>query len=144
MPAQAWSFSARVFLCQVGTYDPIPSGKDGIKELRLKIDRVKYWMSVGAQPSDMVAVLLWKAGVLPAPPVRYQPVKSVKRSERAALHTATARAISASVLPMCSVRFAGIPAQLPLKAPGGFASSAAVTSSRASQVTPSATAVCGR
>ena len=38
----------------IGTYDPIP-GKDGIKEVRIKSDRVRYWMQCGAQPSSRVA-----------------------------------------------------------------------------------------
>ncbi len=121
---------------QVGTYDPIPNGKDGMKELRLKIDRIKYWMSVGAQPSDMAAVLLWKAGLLPAPPVRYQPIKSVKRSEREGMHTATGRALSAvqSQAPS-GVKLAGIPIQMPLHASAGLVAAAAtLTSARASRV----------
>lgn len=36
---------------QLGSYDPIAS-KDGIKEVRIKGDRIKYWLSVGAQPSE--------------------------------------------------------------------------------------------
>ena len=67
---------------QLGTYDPIPMKKDGMKEVRLKVDRVKYWLGVGAQPSDSVAHLLWKAGLVPAPPIRFQPIKSVPKAER--------------------------------------------------------------
>lgn len=106
----------------------------------MKIDRIKYWMSVGAQPSDMAAVLLWKAGVLPAPPVRYQPIKSVKRSEREEMHTGTARALSA-VTPSVpsSIKFAGIPIQSPLHSSAGLAAAAAaITSARAARVTPNA------
>lgn len=44
------------FLEQVGTYDPMKSPA----ELRFKADRVDYWLSVGAQPSDTVASLLRK------------------------------------------------------------------------------------
>ncbi|KAL8102593.1 hypothetical protein AgCh_027205 [Apium graveolens] len=35
----------------------------------LNFDRVKYWLSVGAQPSDPVQRLLFRAGVLPPPPM---------------------------------------------------------------------------
>ena len=108
-----------------------------MKELRLKIDRIKYWMSVGAQPSDMAAVLLWKAGVLPAPPVRYQPIKSVKRSEREAMHTATGRALGASVMPVpaSTMRVAGIPVKMPLTPSAGLVAAAAtLTSGRAARV----------
>uniref|UniRef100_A0A7S0PPZ8 Ribosomal protein S16 n=1 Tax=Micromonas pusilla TaxID=38833 RepID=A0A7S0PPZ8_MICPS len=51
----------------VGHYDPKPE-IDGNKHLGLKIDRVKYWLSVGAQPSDTVARLLGQAGIIPPPP----------------------------------------------------------------------------
>jgi ribosomal protein S16 len=57
---------------QLGTYDPIAQHLDGIKEVRLRLDRIKYWLSVGGQPSDRVGYLLWRAGIAPAPPVRWQ------------------------------------------------------------------------
>lgn len=44
----------------IGTYDPVPkkdsydtSGKQH-KDIRLDIDRAKYWIGVGAQPTDTV------------------------------------------------------------------------------------------
>lgn len=51
----------------VGHYDPIP-GKDGNKHVGLNEERIKYWLSVGAQPSSAVARLLGKAGLIPMPP----------------------------------------------------------------------------
>lgn len=45
------------FLEQVGTYDPM---KDPA-EIRLKTDRVDYWLSVGARPTDTVASLIRRA-----------------------------------------------------------------------------------
>jgi len=33
------------------------------KETKIDVERAKYWLSVGAQPSDSVAVLLKKEGV---------------------------------------------------------------------------------
>ena len=60
-----------ILLCasfQLGTYDPIPS-KDGIKEICLNSERIKYWISVGAQPSDRVAWILGKVGILPPRPI---------------------------------------------------------------------------
>ena len=52
---------------QVGHYDPIPT-KDGNKQLGLNMERIKYWLGVGAQPSPTVARLLGQAGVIPRPP----------------------------------------------------------------------------
>jgi len=43
---------------ELGTYDPMV--KDTDARVRLKPDRVKYWMSVGALPSERVATLIKK------------------------------------------------------------------------------------
>eukprot|EP00553_Chaetoceros_curvisetus_P004561 CAMPEP_0204616904 /NCGR_PEP_ID=MMETSP0717-20131115/4037_1 /ASSEMBLY_ACC=CAM_ASM_000666 /TAXON_ID=230516 /ORGANISM="Chaetoceros curvisetus" /LENGTH=104 /DNA_ID=CAMNT_0051630295 /DNA_START=151 /DNA_END=465 /DNA_ORIENTATION=- len=69
------------FLEIVGTYNPI-ANREGIKEIRLKTDRLKYWVSVGAQPSDRVAWILGKFGVLPPPPPRVSLEKMVPRKDR--------------------------------------------------------------
>ncbi|EJU13550.1 30S ribosomal protein S16 [Sphingomonas sp. LH128] len=50
------------YLEQVGTYNPILA-KDDENRVRLVEDRVRYWLGVGAQPTDRVARLLDKAGV---------------------------------------------------------------------------------
>ncbi len=50
---------------ELGYYDPIEPKPD--KALKLKEDRVKYWLSVGAQPSQTVRDLLKKAGIDPTP-----------------------------------------------------------------------------
>ncbi|CAM9799141.1 unnamed protein product, partial [Ascophyllum nodosum] len=48
----------------VGTYNPL-ANRAGVKEVTFKVDRVRYWVSVGAQPSDRVAWLLGQFGILP-------------------------------------------------------------------------------
>ena len=50
------------FLEQVGTYNPLLA-KDDENRVRLVEDRVRYWLGVGAQPTDRVARLLDKAGL---------------------------------------------------------------------------------
>jgi small subunit ribosomal protein S16 len=50
------------FLEQVGTYNPLLA-KDDTDRVRLVEDRARYWLSVGAQPTDRVARLLDKAGI---------------------------------------------------------------------------------
>jgi len=52
----------------LGYYNPLPV-KDGGKRMGLNFDRAKYWLSVGAQPSDPVQRLLFRAGLLPPPPM---------------------------------------------------------------------------
>jgi len=69
------------FLEIVGTYNPIAT-KDGIKEIRLKTDRIKYWIGVGAQPSSRVEWLLGKFGILPPAPPRYNPQKMIPKKDR--------------------------------------------------------------
>lgn len=44
---------------ELGWYEP--QGKDG-KQINLKMDRIQYWMSVGAQPSATAVSLIRKAG----------------------------------------------------------------------------------
>ncbi len=43
---------------QLGTYDPME--KDEEKKVVLKRDRIEYWLSVGAQPTETVASILKK------------------------------------------------------------------------------------
>jgi small subunit ribosomal protein S16 len=50
------------YLEQVGTYNPVLA-KDDEKRVTLVEDRVRYWLGVGAQPTDRVARMLDKAGI---------------------------------------------------------------------------------
>jgi small subunit ribosomal protein S16 len=43
---------------ELGSYDPMVPNTD--ERVKLKADRVKYWMGVGAKPSERVAVLFKK------------------------------------------------------------------------------------
>jgi small subunit ribosomal protein S16 len=43
---------------ELGSYDPMVKNTDD--RVRLKPDRIKYWLSVGAKPSEKVEVLLNK------------------------------------------------------------------------------------
>ncbi|BFZ63853.1 hypothetical protein YB2330_004990 [Saitoella coloradoensis] len=55
----------------LGTYDPIGSPEEAggplIKEIKFDMLRAKYWLGVGASPSDRVEHLFAKAGLLPVP-----------------------------------------------------------------------------
>ncbi len=48
----------------LGWYDPI--AKDPAKQLKLDIERIKYWLSKGAQPSDTMNDILAKQGLIDA------------------------------------------------------------------------------
>jgi small subunit ribosomal protein S16 len=52
------------FLENVGTYNPI-AFEDKVKEITANGERVKYWLSCGAQPSERVSWLFGKVGLLP-------------------------------------------------------------------------------
>jgi len=54
----------------LGTYDPIPkhlpgaeTGDRKTKEIKVDVSRAKYWLGVGAQPSDTVWRLLAMVGL---------------------------------------------------------------------------------
>ncbi len=49
---------------QLGYFDPITSEMD--KRVVFNRERIEYWISVGAQPSDTVRALLRKQGIGPA------------------------------------------------------------------------------
>jgi small subunit ribosomal protein S16 len=53
------------FIEEIGSYQPLKQGDNFI----LKLDRVQYWVSKGAQPSDTVASFIKKAGKVVAAPV---------------------------------------------------------------------------
>ena len=55
------------FVEKVGTYNPKS------KERTLDSERVKYWMSVGAQPSDTVHNMLVSAGVITSKKINVLP-----------------------------------------------------------------------
>ncbi len=50
------------YLEQLGTYNPLLA-KDDENRVRLIEDRVRYWLGVGAQPTERVARMLDKAGI---------------------------------------------------------------------------------
>jgi len=45
------------FIEEIGTYLPLQQGVN----FKINLDRVKYWVGVGAQPSDTVASFIRKA-----------------------------------------------------------------------------------
>lgn len=54
------------FIEKVGTYNPLLAKTD-VNRIVMKSDRISYWLSQGAQPSDKVVSFLENAGIdLPA------------------------------------------------------------------------------
>ena len=74
------------FIERLGSYNPMVT-KDHPERLVLDVDRAKYWLSKGAQPTLRVAKMLSSDGIVKAPVIREQPIKSApgkKRQEREA------------------------------------------------------------
>ena len=77
---------------RVGTYNPMVP-KDHEQRLTLNGERINFWMSKGAQPTERVHKMLASAGLMAAPVLRDQPKKSApgkKRAEREAAAEAAA------------------------------------------------------
>ena len=80
------------FLEKLGTYNPLLA-KDSEDRIRMNVERVQFWLSQGAQPTDRVARFLEAAG-LKEKAVRNNPKAAVpgkrmaelakKKAERAA------------------------------------------------------------
>jgi small subunit ribosomal protein S16 len=52
------------FIEKLGTYAPLMP-KDSEERVRMDLERIRHWLSQGAQPTDRVARMLEAAGVLP-------------------------------------------------------------------------------
>ena len=80
------------FLEKLGTYDPMLD-KGNPQRVVLNVERIKYWLSVGAKPSDRVARFLHEANLGPKPVIHDTPKKSApkaKAQERAKAAAAAA------------------------------------------------------
>ena len=52
------------FLEKLGTYNPLLA-KDSEDRVKMNMERVKHWLGLGAQPTDLIARMLEAAGVMP-------------------------------------------------------------------------------
>lgn len=85
------------FIERVGYYNPLLPA-DHADRVVVKAERIKYWLSVGAQPTERVAKLLAKQGLCEAPVIHERPKKSApkaKAQERAKAKAEAAAAASA-------------------------------------------------
>ncbi len=73
------------FLEKLGSYNPMLPAEHA-ERVRLRDERIRHWLSQGAQPTERVARFLGRAGLAPMPAYREQPVQSApkkKAQERA-------------------------------------------------------------
>ncbi|GGE20739.1 SSU ribosomal protein S16P [Gemmobacter megaterium] len=84
------------FIEKLGVYDPLLA-KDNEGRVKMNLERVQFWLSQGAQPTERVARFLEAAGVREKT-VRNNPKAAVpgkKAKERAAAKAAKAEAAAA-------------------------------------------------
>ncbi len=83
------------FIERVGSYNPLlPS--DHADRVVVKADRVKYWLGVGAQPTERVARMLAKLGLCEAPAITEKPKKSAPKAKAQERMKAKAEAAAAA------------------------------------------------
>jgi len=83
------------FIERLGTYDPM-LGKENPNRVVLNSERIKHWLSVGAQPSERVQRFLHSAELGPAPVIRETPQKSAPKKKAQERLKAAAEAAAAA------------------------------------------------
>ena len=87
------------YIEKLGTYNPLLP-RDSAERVKLIEDRIKHWMSVGAQPTDRVLRLLDKAGMAKrdarSNPNKGQPGKKRVEREEAKIAAAAEKAKAAA------------------------------------------------
>ena len=68
------------YIERVGTYNPMVA-KDHPERLKLDDERIKYWLGVGARPSDRVARFLGDLGMIDKPPIPEQTKQHLPRAK---------------------------------------------------------------
>ena len=83
------------FIEKLGHYDPMAE-KGDVKRRVMDIERIKHWLSVGAQPSDRVARMLGEAEVIPKRTWNEKPKKSAPKAKTQERNKAAAAAATAA------------------------------------------------
>ena len=69
------------FIEKLGSYNPLLP-KDKKERIKVEFERIKYWMSKGAQPTLRVSRILGEAQIMPMPKPGNNPQKAVPKKER--------------------------------------------------------------
>ena len=96
------------FIEKLGTYNPMLP-KDSKERVNLDVERVKHWLSKGAQPTDRVLRFLDAAGLLKRKP-RSNPERAIPRAEKKAAEEAKAAAAAATPAPAAAAPAPAAPA----------------------------------
>ena len=106
------------FIEKLGTYNP-QLAKDSKERVKLELERIQYWLSKGAQPSDRVLRFLDAAGVRKREP-RNNPQRAKPRVKKGEAEAAAAAA-AASAAGAKPAAPAAVPAPAEPAAPAGEA-----------------------
>ncbi len=86
------------FVEKLGTYNPMLQKTDA-NRVSLNTDRIKYWIGVGAQPTDRVARFLGEAKIIAMPKYAQTPKKSAPKAKAQERIKAEAEAKAAAEAP---------------------------------------------
>ena len=69
------------FIEKIGSYNPLLP-KDKKERIKVEFERVKYWMSKGAQPTLRVSRILGEMELMPMPKPGNNPQKAIPKKDR--------------------------------------------------------------
>ncbi len=69
------------FIEKIGSYNPLLP-KDKKERIKIEFERVKYWMSKGAQPTLRVSRILGEMELMPMPKAGNNPLKAIPKKDR--------------------------------------------------------------
>ena len=69
------------FIEKLGSYNPLLP-KDKKERIKVEFERVKYWMSKGAQPTLRVSRILGEMQLMPMPKPGNNPLKAIPKKDR--------------------------------------------------------------
>ena len=69
------------FIEKLGSYNPLLP-KDKKERIKVEFERVKYWMSKGAQPTLRVSRILGEMKLMPMPKPGNNPLKAIPKKDR--------------------------------------------------------------
>ena len=69
------------FIEKLGSYNPLLP-KDKKERIKIEFERVKYWMSKGAQPTLRVSRILGEMQLMPMPKAGNNPLKAIPKKDR--------------------------------------------------------------
>ena len=69
------------FIEKIGSYNPLLP-KDKKERVKVEFERVKYWISKGAQPTLRVSRILGEMKLMPMPKAGNNPQKAIPKKER--------------------------------------------------------------